>query len=430
MKEVRILVFPCGSEIGLEIHNALKDIYFITLIGASSVSDHGKFVYKNYSEEVPMISDNNFIDKLNDLIKKEEIDFIFPAMDEVMNVLSSNREKLLAKVLAPSHESVDTCCSKKNTYEVLSHCDFVPKVYNSPNEIEEYPVIIKPDRGYGSRGFMKIDNEETLCFELEHRNYANVICEYLPGEEYTIDCFTDKNRDLRYCSFRVRNRIRNGISVNSYLQDSDETIKGIAEEINKRIKMQGAWFFQVKKNMNGEYKLLEVATRIAGTMCVERAAGVNLPLLTVFDAMGYDVEVNKQFNYVEVDRALSNLYFLNEAYSEVYVDFDDTIIIKDKVNLNLIKFLYQCVNNNIPIYLITKHIKDIKLSLKKYKINYDLFEKIIVLDRSKKKCDLIEPKSDAIFIDDSFSERREMFERHNIKVVGVDGIEALIDYRQ
>ena len=112
MKEVRILVFPCGSEIGLEIHNALKDIYFITLIGASSVSDHGKFVYKNYSEEVPMISDNNFIDKLNDLIKKEKIDFIFPAMDEVMNVLSSNREKLSAKVLAPSHEAVDTCCSK------------------------------------------------------------------------------------------------------------------------------------------------------------------------------------------------------------------------------------------------------------------------------------------------------------------------------
>lgn len=430
MKEVRILVFPCGSEIGLEIHNALKDIYFITLIGASSISDHGKFVYKHYSEEVPMIHDDNFIDKLNTLIDKEKIDFIFPAMDEVMNVLSFNREKLSAKLLAPVHEAVDICCSKKNTYEILSDCDFIPKVYNSPEQINEYPVIIKPDRGYGSRGFMKIDKEETLYFELEQRHYENVICEYLPGEEYTVDCFTDKNRNLCYCSCRVRNRVKNGISVNSYLKELDNCIKRIAEDINSRINMRGAWFFQLKKNINGEYKLLEVATRIAGTMCVERVAGVNLPLLTVFDAMNYDVEINKQFNYVEVDRALSNSYFLNEAYSEVYVDFDDTIIIKNKVNLNLMRFLYQCVNNNIPIYLVTKHIYDIKASLQKYKINENLFEKIISLDKSEKKCELIEPKADAIFIDDSFSERREMFERHNIKVIGVDAIEMLIDYKQ
>lgn len=430
MKEVRILVFPCGSEVGLEIHNALKDIYFITLIGASSVSDHGKFIFKNYSEEVPMISDKNFISKLNEVIEKENIDFIFPAMDQVMNILSANRNLLSAKLLAPMHNTVETCCSKKNTYKALMGCDFVPKTYLSSQEINNYPVIIKPDIGYGSMGFMKIDNEETLNFELQHRDYDNVICEYLPGNEYTIDCFTDRNGKLRYSSCRIRNRIRNGISVNSYLKPVNEVIEAIAGEINKRIPMQGAWFFQLKEDANGEFKLLEVATRIAGTMCVERAAGVNLPLLTIFDAMGYDVEINKQFDYVEVDRALTNTYHLNHNYSEVYVDFDDTIIIKDKVNLNLIRFLYQCVNNNIPIYLVTKHINNIVESLKKYKINIDLFEEIISLDKKQKKCDLIKPKSDAIFIDDSFAERKQMAENHNIKVIGVDSIEMLIDYRQ
>ena len=164
MKEVRILVFPCGSEVGLEIHNALKDIYFITLIGASSVSDHGKFIFKNYSEELPMISDENFISKLNEVIKKEKIDFIFPAMDQVMNVLSANRESLEARLLAPVHKTVETCCSKKSTYEALKGHDFLPKVYSSSNEINSYPVIIKPDVGYGSRGFIKIDNKETLDF--------------------------------------------------------------------------------------------------------------------------------------------------------------------------------------------------------------------------------------------------------------------------
>ncbi|MBN1056561.1 ATP-grasp domain-containing protein [Clostridium botulinum] len=430
MKEVKILVFPCGSEIGLEIHNALKDIYFIDLIGASSVADHGKFVFENYFEDIPMISDENFISKFNELVEKEKVDFIFPAMDEVMNVLSANRHLLSAKILAPIHETVETCCSKKNTYKVLEGDFFLPKTYTSCEKIEKYPVIIKPDRGYGSRGFMKIEDKETLNYELTHRDYENVICEYLPGDEYTVDCFTDKNGELRYVSSRKRKRIRNGISVNSCLEPQSDMIEKIAYEINKKISMRGAWFFQVKEDSNGEYKLLEVATRIAGTMCVQRACGVNLPLLTVFDALGYEVEINRQFDYVEVDRALSNIYFSNQEFSEVYVDFDDTIIIKDKVNLTLIRFLYQCVNNNVPIYLITKHCKDIRTSLKKYKISEELFDKIITVSKNENKCDLINPHSKAILIDDSFAERKQMCKRHNIKVVGVDNIEMLMDYRK
>ena len=47
MKHVNVMVFPCGSEVGLELNNALKDVSFITLFGASSVPDHGKCVFEN-----------------------------------------------------------------------------------------------------------------------------------------------------------------------------------------------------------------------------------------------------------------------------------------------------------------------------------------------------------------------------------------------
>ena len=42
-----ILVFPCGSEIGLEIYNSVKYSTYFNLIGANSSDDHGKFVYEN-----------------------------------------------------------------------------------------------------------------------------------------------------------------------------------------------------------------------------------------------------------------------------------------------------------------------------------------------------------------------------------------------
>jgi len=56
----RVLVFPCGSEIGLEINKALGHSIHFELIGASSVpSNHGKFVYKNYIEGIPYIDDED-----------------------------------------------------------------------------------------------------------------------------------------------------------------------------------------------------------------------------------------------------------------------------------------------------------------------------------------------------------------------------------
>lgn len=157
----------------------------------------------------------------------------------------------------------------------------------------------------------------------------------------------------------------------------------IAGQISQRLQMRGAWFFQLKRNDEGEYRLLEAATRVAGTMCVERAAGVNLPLLTVFDAMGYDVSVEKQLDTVEVDRALGNVYRLPISYDEVYVDFDDTITVHGKINTVMMQFLYQCVNKEIPIHLITKHAADIRESLRKYKIAEELFASITHIDPEK-----------------------------------------------
>ena len=176
--------------------------------------------------------------------------------------------------------------------------------------------------------------------------------------------------------------------------------------------------------------MLEVATRIAGTMCIERAVGVNLPLLSIFDMMEYDVEITRQFDTAEVDRALYNTYRLPMEFSEVYLDFDDTVVVHGKINLNLMRYLYQCVNKNVPIKLITKHDTDIKEELKRCKIAPELFDEIIHIDRSQHKYDFVKPNKNAVFIDDSFVERSEMQMAHGIITLGIDCVEALLDYRQ
>ena len=54
-RKKRILVFPCGSEIGLEVNRALSNDIHFEMYGASSLPDHGKFVFKNYIEGVPFV---------------------------------------------------------------------------------------------------------------------------------------------------------------------------------------------------------------------------------------------------------------------------------------------------------------------------------------------------------------------------------------
>ncbi len=427
MRHVNVLVFPCGSEVGLEINKSLKDISFITLYGGSSVADHGEWEYENYIGTIPYITDDHFVEKLNEIIDRYHIDYIFPAFDAAVLKLSECRDDLHAEVLTSSKEAVQTCRSKEKTYRKLAGAYFLPKVYLSPDEVKEYPVLMKPAVGQGGQGVKLIPDEETLRFELGHRAEKQVVCEYLPGMEYTVDCFTDRYGMLKYCAHRSRRRIKNGISVNSVLEPESEEVQKIAKEINSRMNFRGVWFFQLKLSKNNEYRLMEAATRVAGTMCVERARGVNLPLLTVFDGMGYDVEIQPEFNSVETDRALSNCYKIDLDFDELYIDYDDTIIVHDKVNIWALALIYKCLNRNIPVYLVTKHKNDIYQSLRERHIGTEIFRQIIHLGEEEKKIDYIHPGEKALYIDDSFAERAAVKKHFGIKVMGVDNLEVLLN---
>lgn len=166
---------------------------------------------------------------------------------------------------------------------------------------------------------------------------------------------------------------------------------------------------------------------MAGTLCVERARGGNLPLLTVFDGMGYDLNIRPEFNFVETDRALNNCYKIDLEFNELYIDYDDTIIVHDKVNLSAIALIYKCLNQNIPVYLVTKHENDIHQSLQARHISEGIFANIIHIQKGDKKIDYMHPGAKALYIDDSFAEREAVRRQFGIEVTGVDSLEVLLN---
>jgi len=184
----------------------------------------------------------------------------------------------------------------------------------------------------------------------------------LPGREYSIDCISDKN-GLIYCSPRTRERIRMGTSMHSEIVQGEikDILINYANKIFSKIPITGAWFFQVKEDRNGKFKLLEVEIRIAGTMSLNRVLGINFPLLSLYIFENLNVHTLINNINIKIDRCLLNRYSHNLNFNKVFIDLDETIIMSGKrINTDIIKFLFQCVNKGILIVLISKNLSEHK----------------------------------------------------------------------
>ena len=423
----RVAIFPSGTEIGLEINRSLKYSTYFEVYGFTSLKDHSEYVYANYVEGLPFYSEETFINELNKYIEKFNIDFIFPAHDDVQLCLTENADKINAVIITTKIDTVKICRSKIKTYKYFNNECFVPKIFNDKQSVNSFPVFIKPDIGQGARGAKVIKNMSELEYAI-NENSKIVICEYLPGEEYTIDCFTDFNGNLRACKLRNRKRIKTGISVNSEILSMDKEVKRIADVINKKLTFNGTWFFQLKRDNNNEYKLLEIAPRVSGTMGLSRNTGINYSLLTIFNAMKFPVSIIENKYNIEVDRAFISRYKTDLLYDTVYLDLDDTLILNNKVNNFLMMFIYQLVNESKKIILISKHNADINATLRKFKISSELFSEVIHIKKEDEKSRYVTYK-ESIFIDDSFLERYKISQEVGIPVFDCSEVEGLIDWR-
>lgn len=423
----KILVFPCGSEIGLEIHRSLRYSTHFELIGASSVDDHGRFVFEKYIGGLPLHDHPDFSTSLVRIVRDYRIDAIYPTMDAVAETLVALSGHLGCRVIGSNLRATALCASKSATYGLLEDIVPLPRRYASPDAAMNYPLFIKPDRGYGARNSQYVATPEAARdFLARHQGRHMLLMEYLPGREWTVDCFSDRHGVLRFHAARGRDRISNGISVRTApSKEFAAEFSGWAQCIHDAIQPRGAWFFQAREDAQGEPRLLEVAARLGGSSGLFRCMGVNFAMLTAFDAFDQDVRLAPNRYPITLDRALGNRYFIEGLYySHVYVDLDDCLVLRGAVNPQLVGFLYKALGEGKGVTLLTRHARPLTETLRALRIEA-LFDRIVHLSRSEKKSDYIDHAT-AIFIDDSFAERQEVAERLDIPVFAPDMVEALV----
>ena len=426
----RVLVFPGGTENGLEVHRALRYCKEVKLFSvSSSVSNHAPFVYDT-NHVIGDVRGDAWVDELNRLVLENQIDFIFPTNAYVIDGLIRERNRIAARIVLSDSDVIQTTRSKTKTAAMFRDIISVPRSYRDPSEVDSFPVFIKPDNAYGAQGALRSDNKVHLD-EVLRQSPEVLIQEFLPGREYSVDCFSTRKGQLLFCEGRERVRIRMGTTFSGVLagESFNKTFRHIGEQILARLPLRGAWFFQMKENHRGELCLLEIEARIAGTMALNRVRGVNFPLLSLYDFADSDVSLSVNNYSVSIDRALLNRYRHSVEFDVVYVDLDDTIVVKNRLNTELVRFLYQCVNQNKRIVLISKSLeKDPMAYLRRWRID-GLFDEIHWLREEESKSLYIKDRK-SIFIDDSFSERAEVHKVHRIPTFDGSMIEMLISDRE
>ncbi len=422
-----VLAFPGGTEIGLEIQKALCQRRDIRLYSAGlDVPNHAPYVFARHFL-VPSIYGSDWLDVLNEIVVANDIHYIFPAYDDILVALAEAQAdgRLKARVVTSPLRTVQITRSKSQTYRLLAGTIPVPVMYPGAAAVDEFPVFLKPDRGQGAQGTQVVREREELA-RLLAKNSSDLALEYLPGPEYTVDCFSDREAGLLFCGPRLRVRMKSGLAITSRTAGG-AVFREYAEAISSRLAFHGAWFFQVKQDREGGFKLMEIAPRIAGTMGLNRVRGVNFPLLSLYEQERIPVQIMFNDLEVELDRTYIGHYRHSIEYHTVYVDLDDTLILNGEVNVPVVRFLYQCVNHGHPLVLLTKHARDLDETLRRYRLA-GLFDEVVHLAREADKSDYIrDPRG--ILVDDSFQERRRVSERCHILTFDCSMLEILIDER-
>ncbi len=348
---IRVLVFPSCNEPGLEVVHALLKSNKLAVYGGSSGAaeyDPSAALLKHHLR-CPYLGTAGFATEFRRQLSEHRIDLVFPTVDSLVAEFSTWSVPGTG-FITPNPETARLFLSKSRTYDRLAKVVAVPEVY--PGPAVPFPAYAKPDVGSGGKGHVLVTGEADLA---QARSRNLLITEYLPGDEFTVDCLNDLSGRLLFANVRLRGQIGRGIALGTkgVLQTAiADSVRKIAETVS----IEGPWFAQFKLDAAGHPKLLEVNPRVAGSMTLTRLMGVNIPLASVFLFRGYPLEIPEPVGGVVLNRCLRNLSVVND-FRWVIWDLDDTLIRKDhKPDPDLMACLFDFQNRGIRQALVTKNL--------------------------------------------------------------------------
>jgi len=242
----------------------------------------------------PPSSDQSFIPKILQICKKENVRLLIPTRNGELLLFAKNKERFRengVEILVSDPDVIKICNDKYRFYQFLVQKGIpTPKTF-LPSQViyttMEYPLIVKPRYGSGSKNTFKVKNQGELKFFL---NYVPepVVQEFIKGKEYTVDVLSDFDGKVVTVVPRERIETFGGESFKG------KTVKdyGIIKHAKKLAEELGSiGHITIQCVVNEEaINFIEVNPRFGGGAALGIAAGANTPLLILKLILGEKIK--------------------------------------------------------------------------------------------------------------------------------------------
>lgn len=327
MRKVNLLVTTVGGMTSPDILKALKNTleYDINIIGvdAFEFAVGRKFVDTFEISPNSAIDETKFVDFIEKLARKYNIEVILPCGNEDNLVLAKFIEKMPCKVIVGQYQNLIKAYDKGIVYDELKssipeHCPkyfIVNSYFDFLESIKKigYPdkkVVIKPRFGRGGRGVYILSDK----FDFEN------IFKSKPTNEYPFNFFDrilkDQNKfddlivmeylhDPYYSIYSICKDGENFFTLTHTREwgNASQTFRGkvyydrkieeLASNIIKKFNLSYVNNMELATTEDGKIALFDLNPRIGASSGIDKDIGFNFPLETLKLALGEKIKIDK-----------------------------------------------------------------------------------------------------------------------------------------
>lgn len=237
---------------------------------------------------VPRITDENYVNIILDICKREQIKGVLSLIDPELSLLAKNKERfesLGIKVLGSEYEICEMSLDKMKMYNFCKENHFkTAKSWNDLNKFKEdleigkikFPIFVKPQCGSASIAISKVYDIETLelIFKNKENNQNLIIQEFLNGQEIGIDVYIDIISGEIISIFAKKKIIMRAGETDKAVSFKNKKLFNLIRSFVEKVGYRGQIDIDVF-DINGEYYISEVNPRFGGGYPHAYECGIN-----------------------------------------------------------------------------------------------------------------------------------------------------------
>lgn len=280
---MNILATCClGDHLKSNFEDVRKAYADVKIVGVDVREMLTNYVGVDKFYRVPRCTDPAYTEEIAKICELEDIDLIVSfssldiapfrehsatigrpiALDLSKNALIANDKSQFCEFARKNGIKVPITSSTYNTFEEI-------KCFLGENKLSK--IVVKDPLSTGAKGMSILDSSS-----LDGYSFSGevIVQEYLPGTEYSADCFCNHGEVL-FTAVKKNYDMDLGVSIYSELIESPEIVR-ICEYACNKLHLDGLVGFDIKENEQGEPLIIECNPRPTATISLVAKAGVNL----------------------------------------------------------------------------------------------------------------------------------------------------------